>query len=180
MEIRDAVCHSNPMLHTALLLLLAPPPMVGDLKANFDSEMKKAIALAEAIPEEKYGYRPAANVRTTGEVLVHIANGNREFLSAIKGASRDEMMALFKDQEQKEKNLKGKAAIIAEMKASWEEVTKALDAESEESLKKPVSTFGPKATVQGVWIGSVAHVAEHLGQLIAYARASGIKPPWSE
>jgi hypothetical protein len=31
-----------------------------------------------------------------------------------------------------------------------------------------------------VWIGSVAHVAEHLGQLIAYARASGIKPPWSE
>ena len=60
------------MLHTALLLLLAPPPMVGDLKTNFDSEMKKAIALAEAIPEEKYGYRPAANVRTTGEVLVHI------------------------------------------------------------------------------------------------------------
>ena len=101
------------MLHTALLLLLAPPPMVGDLKTNFDSEMKKAIALAEAIPEEKYGYRPAANVRTTGEVLVHIANGNREFLSAIKGATRDQMMALFKDQEQKEKNLTGKAAIIA-------------------------------------------------------------------
>ena len=75
-------------------------------------------------------------MRTTGEVLVHIANGNREFLSAIKGATRDQMMALFKDQEKKEKNLTGKAAIIAEMKASWEEVTKALDAESEESLKK--------------------------------------------
>lgn len=168
------------MIHTALLLLLAAPPIVGDLKANFDSEMKKAIALAEAIPEEKYGYRPAANVRSTGEVLVHIANGNREFLSAMKGASRDDLMNLFKEQEKKEKSLTGKAAIIAELKASWEEVKQALDAESEENLKKPVPTFGPKATVQGVWIGAVAHAAEHLGQLIAYARANGIKPPWSE
>ena len=89
-------------------------------------------------------------------------------------------MKLFKEQKQKERNLTGKAAIIAEMKASWEEVTKALDAESEESLKRPVPTFGPETAAQGEWIGAVAHVAEHLGQLIAYARANGIKPPWSE
>ena len=167
------------MLHTALLLLLAPPAVVGDLKTNFDEEMKKVIALAEAIPEDKYSYRPAANVRSTGEVLVHIANGNREFLTAMKGATRDDMMKLFQQQEKLEKTLTAKAAIIAEVKASWAEVTKALDAENEQSLKKPVPTFGPKATVQAVWIETVSHAAEHLGQLIAYARAGGIKPPWS-
>ena len=167
------------MLHAAMLLLLAPPSIVGDLKTNFDEEMKKVIALAEAIPAEKYTYRPAANVRSTGEVLVHIANGNREFLTAMKGATQADMMKLFQQQEKLEKTLTAKAAIIAEIKASWAEVTRALDAESEESLKKPVPTFGPKATAQAVWIETVSHVAEHLGQLIAYARASGIKPPWS-
>jgi uncharacterized damage-inducible protein DinB len=167
------------MLHAALLLLLAPPPIVADLKANFDAEMKKAIALAEAIPEEKYGYRPALNVRSTGEVLVHIANGNREFLTAMKGATRDDMMKLFKEQAEKERTLTAKAAIIAEMKASADEIHQALDAENEQSLKRPVPTFGPQATAQRVWIETVGHVAEHLGQLIAYARANGIKPPWS-
>ena len=168
------------MIHAALLLLLSPPAIVGDLKANFDAEMKRAVALAEAIPEEKYGYRAAPNVRSTGEVLVHIANGNREFLAAMKGTSNEDMEKLFKEQRKLEKSLTVKAAIIAEMKASWAETTKALETQTEDSLKKPVPTFGPKATVQAVWIDAVAHVAEHLGQLIAYARACGITPPWSK
>ena len=39
--------------------------------------------------------------------------------------------------------------------------------------------FGQTFTVQQTWILATTHVHEHLGQMIAYARSNGVKPPWS-
>ena len=51
-----------------------------------------------------------------------------------------------------------------------------------ESLKRtearPWTTTRPKATTWSVW-PAVAHMNEHVGQSIAYARMNGIVPPWS-
>jgi hypothetical protein len=47
-------------------------------------------------------------------------------------------------------------------------------------LNREVTFFGDKTTVRGVYIFIDAHIAEHLGQLIAYARMQGVKPPWSK
>ena len=47
-------------------------------------------------------------------------------------------------------------------------------------LTKEVNMFGTKTTRQGMWIGTVTHLHEHLGQSIAYARQNGIVPPWSK
>ncbi len=35
------------------------------------------------------------------------------------------------------------------------------------------------ATVDGIYLRTVIHANEHMGQLIAYARKSGVVPPWS-
>jgi hypothetical protein len=40
--------------------------------------------------------------------------------------------------------------------------------------------FGAEYTGQQVWIMATTHLHEHLGQMIAYARANNIVPPWSK
>ena len=40
--------------------------------------------------------------------------------------------------------------------------------------------FGQPFTMQSAWVLGTTHLHEHLGQLIAYARTNGVKPPWSQ
>src|SRR5512134_2085353 len=56
----------------------APPTaaLKADYLAAFDDAAKKVRALAEAIPEEKYSWRPAAGVRSVGELFGHVIGGN--------------------------------------------------------------------------------------------------------
>jgi hypothetical protein len=46
-------------------------------------------------------------------------------------------------------------------------------------LPQQVQMFGQSFTTQRAWVIGTTHVHEHLGQLIAYARTNGVKPPWS-
>ena len=39
--------------------------------------------------------------------------------------------------------------------------------------------FGQDFTVQGMLVMTAAHLHEHLGQMIAYARSNNVKPPWA-
>jgi len=68
----------------------AGAPALSALKAEYLAEVagveKKIRALAEAIPEEKYGWRPAQGVRSVAEVFAHIAGGNY-FLASLTGVA---------------------------------------------------------------------------------------------
>ena len=46
-------------------------------------------------------------------------------------------------------------------------------------MGEQVKLFGQPFTMQRAWILGTTHLHEHLGQLIAYARTNGVKPPWS-
>jgi uncharacterized damage-inducible protein DinB len=166
------------MIHTALFLLLAPPVFVQDFRPLLEAQMKKAISLAEATPEEKFGYRPVPSVRSAGEVFVHIANGNRILLKSIQGANGKELGEFFEKTLGLEKTITKKADILAEMRASLGELEKVLDAETDATLATEISWFGERKHRQSMWMFLSNHLSEHLGQSIAYARANGVKPPW--
>jgi uncharacterized damage-inducible protein DinB len=173
------------MIYAALfslhgLLLLAPPLFVQDYRPLLEAQMKKAITLAEATPKEKFAYRPAPAVRSTGEVFLHIANGNRILLKSIQGASGKELGEFFEKTLGLEKTITKKADILSEMKASLAELEKVLDAETDATLSNEISWFGEKKHRQSMWMFMCNHLSEHLGQSIAYARANGVKPPWAE
>ena len=40
--------------------------------------------------------------------------------------------------------------------------------------------MGIDSTVEGVYLRILVHNNEHMGQLVAYARMTGVKPPWSQ
>jgi uncharacterized damage-inducible protein DinB len=135
---------------------------------------QQLIALAEATPAEKFAWRPAVGVRSTSEVYMHIAMSNFYLLSV----TGPKMPADLK--EDGEKTVTSKADVINWLKRSLAAVKEAHVAETTESLQRKVHIADRDATVDGIYLRILAHANEHMGQLVAYARMTGVVPPWSK
>lgn len=135
----------------------------------------KFTRLAEAIPADKYAWRPSADVRSFAEVFLHVSAANFN-LYRLVGTPPP---AGF-DAKGFEKSTTDKAKVIAIVKDSFAHARKAITAMSDADLEKSMDWFGGKNTERGILLFVVRHAAEHLGQSIAYARFAGITPPWTE
>jgi len=134
---------------------------------------QQLIALAEATPEEKFSWRPAPGVRSTSEVYMHIAIANFYLLSV----TGPKMPADLK--EGMEKSVTAKADVITWLKRSLEAVKQAHLAVKSTDLQRKVHIADRDATVDGMYLRIIVHANEHMGQLVAYARMTGVVPPWS-
>ena len=138
--------------------------------ANLDEVQEKILDLAQSTPADRFGWRPAPDVRSVSEVYMHIAGGNY-FLASFLGVDAP------KTNGDLEKKFTKKADVIAELKRSFDHLRSAAAATSD--LEKPVKMFGTQTTNRGVLMTILSHLHEHLGQSIAYARMNGVVPPWS-
>jgi uncharacterized damage-inducible protein DinB len=145
---------------------------------GYDGEWKhvsqQLVALAEATPAEKFSWRPAPGVRSTSEVYMHIAIANFYLLSV----TGPKMPADLNDDM--EKTVTSKAEVIAWLKRSLEAVKTAHAAETPKDLERKVKIGDRDATVDGMYLRIIIHANEHMGQLIAYARMTGVVPPWAK
>ncbi len=78
-----------------------------------------------------------------------------------------------------EKSVTAKADVISWLKRSLDAVKQAHLAETPKDLQRKVHIHDRDATVDGMYLRIIVHANEHMGQLIAYARMSGVVPPWS-
>jgi len=142
------------------------------LKQLTDVE-KKVVDLAQAMPQEKYTWRPAEGVRSVSEVFVHIGGSNFLLpvalgLKAPEGFSSD-----------MEKTITEKRKVVEVLKQSFQHLREAVLNTSDADLDKPAKFFGTETTVRDVFFQIANHIHEHLGQSIAYARMNGVVPPWT-
>jgi uncharacterized damage-inducible protein DinB len=135
----------------------------------------KFVRLAEAIPADKYTWRPGPDVRSISEVLLHVAGANYQLYNIV-GTKPPEGMQ-FKDFA---KSTTDKAKIVATLKDSFAHAKKAITAMPDADLDKSLDWFGGKNTQRGILLFITRHGAEHLGQSIAYARMVNVTPPWTE
>lgn len=135
----------------------------------------KFLRLAQAIPAEKYTWRPAPDVRSIAEVFLHVsaANYNIYKLVGTPPPAGVDVRAL-------EKSTTDKTKVIATLKDSFAHARKAITAMPDADLDKSLDWFGGKNTERGILLFVTRHAAEHLGQSIAYARFVGVIPPWTE
>lgn len=172
------------MLATAVTVAGQPsadqPKAVAGFQAEvvreLDETAGKVISLAEAIPEEKYSWRPGEGVRSVKEVFGHIADANY-LIPTYVGAALPYEGYTFGTSEQKEMT---KAEVIQTLRDSFAHQKAAIQKVVAANLGNEVDWFGgSKNTVRGVMLFIPKHLGEHQGQLIAYARMNGIVPPWS-
>jgi uncharacterized damage-inducible protein DinB len=146
------------------------PEMLLDL----DQMQQKFVSLAEAIPADKYTWRPAPGVRSIAEVYLHVAAANYGFPEVLGGTMPERIKA--KDWET---STTDKDKIVAELKQSFANAIAVVTSVPTSEIASPVPKFGPDANKGDVEYLLMTHMREHLGQSIAYAREVGVTPPWT-
>jgi uncharacterized damage-inducible protein DinB len=170
---QDKPIEKTPPTTTAM-----PAPTSGP-RAEFLEEIayyeQRFTRLAEAMPAEKYNWRPGEGVRSVGEVFMHITGANYGIARALgtqppTGTDPRAMMALSGD----------KPKVIQALKESFTHFRRAILALNDADADKPQKMFNRQTTLRGSFIMITGHFGEHLGQSIAYARMNRIVPPWTE
>src|SRR5436853_534524 len=146
-----------------------------EVLAEVTIQEDKFTRLAEAIPADKFAWRPAPDVRSVAEVFLHVATANYNLYKLVGTPAPSTV-----DLKNLEKSTTEKTKVIATLKDSFAHARQAIKAMPDADLEKSLDWFGGKNTERGVLLFIVRHAAEHLGQSIAYARVAGIVPPWSE
>jgi|SRR5215471_12591013 len=135
-----------------------------NLIGRWERAGQKLAALAEEIPESKFDYRPAHDVRTFAEVLRHVAFWNHHVADLARGRKGDDTAnELPKDE------FSTKPQIIRALKQSAADAAGALRE----------SPSGLNLEMAEMVVTFIEHNCEHYGQLVVYARLNGIVPPAS-
>ena len=145
---------------------------------DMDSLHAKVMALATAIPEDKYSWRPQAGVRSVGEVLGHFAGEWYYYLPQSVAAKPAPGYESPSESLPKLEKVAGKQAMLGELNKSWAYGRAQLAAADPATLTGNYKPWG--VSLAQAAFGMTGDQHEHLGQLIAYARANGVKPPWSK
>lgn len=173
-----AMCSLFGFLALAAALPLRAQKVDEGLWHGYDGEWEhtssQLIALAEATPEDKFAWRPAPGVRSTSEVYMHIVVANFYLLSVTGPKFPSDL------KDDAEKTVTSKAEVVRWLKRSLEAVKQAHLKETPQHLALKVHIQDRDSTVDWMYLRIIIHANEHMGQLIAYARTTGVIPPWSK
>ena len=153
------------------------PGVIGyrsEVMAEVMIQESEFVRLAEAIPADKYTWRPAPDVRTIAEVFLHASAANFNLYKFVGTPTPAGV-----DTKTLEESTTDKAKVIAMLKASYSHAKAAIRAMPDSDLEKTLDWNGGKITERGILLYIVQHIAQHLGQQIAYARSIGVVPPWT-
>ena len=146
------------------------PSVVKELVAGWQRAATDIIDVAQAMPEEKYGYKPTPEISTFREQLMHLAGATQRFIDTAKGTKSEAGHA---------HPTMAKAEVIALLKQTLQTGQEMLgsltDAQLLEQVKFP---FGDRMVTRFTfWQGPLYQVRNHHGQLVVYLRLNGIVPP---
>ncbi len=141
---------------------------------HFDRSSRKLEMLSQVIPEELYTWSPGEGVMSIARVYMHIARYNYLYL--------EENLSIHAPHGVDWSNFESitdKAAVLDLLGKSIEHVRHSAKGMSDEDLTRETMLYGRPVAGWAVLLQLVAHMNEHVGQSIAYARMNGIVPPWS-
>ena len=176
-------------LITAVLLLNAlraiaqrqpsPPKTIPD-SINYRWRMVEGdfTSLAEAMPEEKWSFKPAqgafTDVRTFAEQVKHVACANEAWAKKLHGEKPPDHCDTGGPSP-----AGTKTEILAYLRESFVMIDREIAKTRPDNLMSPVE--GPYAGDNRLEVLNSAlwHISDHYGQLVEYVRMNGIVPPAS-
>jgi uncharacterized damage-inducible protein DinB len=126
--------------------------------------------MAEKMPEEHYGFKATADVRTFGQLIGHVADSQARTCSAVLGATAPASAA----------SKTSKADLVAALKDSFALCDKAFEALTDAKATETIAMGQRQSTRIGALLRTVSHSNEEYGYMAVYMRLKGIVPPSSE
>jgi uncharacterized damage-inducible protein DinB len=145
---------------------------------DLDSVHVKIMALANAIPADKYAWRPTEGVRSVSEVLMHLASEWMFYAPMSVGGKPPADFGPPRETLPKMEKITAKADVLAQLDKGWTYGRAQIASADPATLTGKYKPWG--VSLPDAAFGMTGDQHEHLGQLIAYARSVGVKPPWSK
>ena len=144
----------------------------GDLVKDWTGQKDLMVKIANAMPDDKFGFKPTPAQRSYGEQILHVAQVNMMLLNTLGGKTSAPQV-----------NLKAttKADIVKAMSDSFDHGT---------ALLKEFDNMSIQGTVQAMFLGPstrarimfflISHTQDIYGQMAVYLRLNGVVPPASQ
>jgi DinB superfamily len=152
----------------------APASPVSDaLRQSLARSLKNMTAAAEAMPAEKYSYRPTAPQMTYGHLVMHIAESNFRFCSAISGVPAPEQPKLAETD--------GKEKLVAAVRSSFDFCSTSLSKLDDTHLGDSIELFGGHSFSRAASILILAGSwSDHYSAQSIYLRLNNLLPPTAQ
>lgn len=172
-------------LHSALLALLvalpaaaqssrqpatpaALPSALASARELWTTSDSYILSAAEQVPEARYGYKPTPEVRSFGDVVLHVASAHYLLCGIVVGEKEKELGKLT-----------SKGELVAALKASIQYCERAY-AISDADAMTPATVFDQPRTKLHALMTNAWHDNEHYGNIATYMRLQGMVPPSSQ
>ena len=147
-------------------------PVTTAVKNQLPRFSKNMVAAAEAMPADKYGFKPTPEMNSFGHLVMHIAQSNNGLCSKISGMAAPD--AKMTDTDPKD-------TLVAALKASFDYCSKSLEKVDDSKLGEQMMLFGNHPFSRaGVLIILSDDWYDHYGTQAVYLRLNGILPPTAQ
>jgi uncharacterized damage-inducible protein DinB len=145
------------------------PSLAKEIAASFQRASTEILDVAEAMPADKYGYKPTPEISSFGEQLVHVAGITQRFMDSAKGVKT----------EAPHHAATTKPEIVELLKKTFHNAQEMINPLTDAQLLEPVKfPFGDRTVTRATfWQGPLYQIRNHHGQLVVYLRMNGIVPP---
>lgn len=145
-------------------------PVSSALKDILPGRQKNTIAAVEAMPADKFSYKPTADQMTFGHLVTHMTGSNYMFCSKVSGVEAPKAEEV-KDTESKDK-------LVAALQSSFAFCSEALGKMDDSKLGESTEGFGGKQVTRA-WFALVlaSSWADHYAEAAMYLRLNGVPPP---
>jgi uncharacterized damage-inducible protein DinB len=147
-------------------------PLTSGTKMIYGSSKSDLLKSAEEMPEANYSFKPVSTVRSFGELVGHVADGQYEFCGPVAGDSAKHPSV--------EKSKTSKADLIAALKEGFAYCDKVYDGMTDAHAADTVDFFGHSSAKLTVLNFNNTHNMEHYGNMVTYLRMKGLVPPSSQ
>ena len=161
-----------PVAHDGAAPAAAPAGPAGETLAAYNRIKPNAIKAAEKMPEADYQFKPTPEIRAFARIVNHITEAQFQSCSVLNGTKFDKTMV--------PSDTADKAAVLAGLKASFDECDKAYGSLTDANITEML-TMGPrKRSRMALAWGNISHDNEQYAELSTYLRLKNLVPPTAE
>lgn len=145
-------------------------PIATALRDTFPGREKNTVAAVEAMPADKFSYKPSADQMTFGHLVAHMIESNNSYCSKVAAVPAPKVA------ESKETD--GKEKLVTALKASFDFCGDALSKMDDSKLGELTEGFGGQQFSRARFVLILAGSwADHYAETAMYLRLNGVLPP---